>query len=145
MSFKVLPQMHRLVEQACAEYGVEIAEIIADNEGIREWANGRVTHYPYYIVKLRPNAHGWMMISCRPHKGRYIDYSASQNNVTIVIIPHSSNGEDAFVLPSWRGKLVPESDMDKHTYHIKAGYMSVKAGPDLIELQLIQEYFRDHA
>lgn len=134
--FKVLPQMHRLVEQICAEYRMEIDEIVVDTEGVKEFPDGRIGHFPYYIVRLKPNGLGWRLISCRPHKGRHIDFSASQNNVTVVVF--TILGE-AFVIPSWRGKLVPWDEMDKHTYHIKAGYMITEPGIDYIEQSIIRE------
>lgn len=159
--FKVLPQMHRLVEQVCSTYGVEIAATVVDKENAAQSASA---HFPYYIVKLAPNEHGWRYISCRPHKGRYMDYSKSNNNVTVVALgkydysARSSNVEkyagiaspSAFfsakdserreVLPSWRGKLVTENELNKHQYQISRGYMLLEAGPDLIEQFLIHKY-----
>lgn len=159
--FKVLPQMHRLVEQVCSTYGVEIAATVVDKENAAQSASA---HFPYYIVQLAPNEQGWRYISCRPHKGRYIDYSKSNNNVTVVALgkydysARSSNAEkyagiaspSAFfsakdserrkVLPSWRGKLVPESDLIKYQYQISSGYMLLNAATDLIEQALIYKY-----
>lgn len=139
--FKVLPQMHRLVAQVCETYGVGVAEVIVDTEGVIHHTDGRDTHQPYYIVKLAPNERGWLFISCRPRPGRYCDYSASQNNVTVVIYPHSAHGAP-FVIPSWRGKIVPPFELHRHQYHIDRGYMTLQVETDLTERRLIQEYFR---
>lgn len=67
-----------------------------------------------------------------------MDFSASQNNVTVVATAIDAGGEERrFVLPSWRGKLVPEGELDKHTYHIKRGYMLTTVEPDFIEEKFI--------
>lgn len=134
--FKVLPQMHRLVSQICETYGVEIAGVIADTEGVKHLSNDRYTHTPYYIVKLAPNERGWTFISCRPIRGKYCDFSASQNNVMVVIYTHTA----VFVLPSWRGYIVPPEQMHRHEYHINKGYMPVKVTTDYIEAKYIADY-----
>lgn len=146
--FKVLPQMHRLVEQVCSTYGVEIAATVVDKENAAQSASA---HFPYYIVQLAPNEQGWRYISCRPHKGRYMDYSKSNNNVTVVALgervssARSSNcsGKDfepREVLPSWRGKLITENELNKYQYQISRNYMLLEADIDLIEQFLIHKY-----
>ena len=142
--YKILPQMHRLVKQICKEYGLTVADIIIDIEGAADYATSTPNRYPYYIVKLEPNEKDWLFISCRPKRGRYVDFSASQNNVTCVIYPHSAHGEP-FVLPSWRGKIVPPEEMHLHRYHIGRGYMDTRYMPDPFERRFIQEYFKAHA
>lgn len=137
--YKVLPQMHRLVEQVCSAYGVEIAEVIADSENVG--APGQ--HVPYYIVKLKPNFLGWTYISCRPLRGRYnADYSKSCNNVVVVVFERPSYHGPRVVLPSWRGKLLSEDELHEHLYHISAGLLPLNAGPDFVELKIFEDYER---
>ena len=155
--YKVLPQMHRLVEQVCSAYGVEIAEVVVNCENV----GAPAFHYPYYIAKLKPNPQGWDYLSCRPHKGRCGDHSASINNVTVVALRerpslsrsardqlgiqspslfHSGEAFSREVLPSWRGKLVAAGDLDKYQYQISKGFMLLEAGPDYTEQRLICKY-----
>ena len=129
--FKVTPQMHRLVQQVCDIYGLEISDVIADTEGVIYHTDGRDAHQPYYIVRLAPNDLNW-------------DYSASQNNVTVVIYPHSAHGAP-FVIPSWRGMIVLPEEMHRHQYHIDRGYMTLQVETDYTERRLIQEYNRANA
>lgn len=155
--YKVLPQMHRLVDQACAVYGLEIADVVVSCENV----GAPAVHYPYYIVKLKPNPWGWDYLSCRPKKGRNIDHSASINNVTVVALrkrPSLEPAKEYFgiqspsrfysgedfeereVLPSWRGKLIAAADLDKYQYQISKGFLLLKAGSDYIEQHLICKY-----
>lgn len=159
--YKVLPQMHRLVEQACAVCGLQIAGVVIKCENV----GAPAFHIPYYIVQLKPNPRGWEYLSCRPHKGRRSDHSASINNVTVVALrkrPSLSrsclqkakdyldikspsrffSGEDfrREVLPSWRGKLIAAANLDKYKYQISMGFMLLEAGPDYTEQRLIYKY-----
>lgn len=157
--YKVLPQMHRLVEQACAVHGLEIAGVVVNCENV----GAPAFHIPYYIVKLKPNPRGWEYLSCRPHKGRFGDYSKSTNNVTVVALGNRPGSIRAIqqqvkeffeikspsrqkdfeireVLPSWRGKLIAAAGLDKYQYQISRGFMLLKAGVDYVEQQLIYEY-----
>lgn len=140
--FKVLPQMHRLVEQVCSTYGVEIAATVVDKENAAQSASA---HFPYYIVKLAPNGQGWRYISCRPHKGRYIDFSKSKNNVTVVVMDRAAYYDcHREVLPSWRGRLLSPDELSAHRYHIESGFMLVRPNADFVETSIIEKYEKEH-
>lgn len=128
---QVLPQMKRLVIQVCERYGLEIDTVIKETEGLvprRVYPDGSADffHNPYYKALLKtPNAQKWRSLICIPHRGAYMEFSASQNNVTVIVrdydgVPH--------VIPSWRGKLVPVSELckDPYPYYIKKGYMLIE-------------------
>lgn len=159
MSYKVLPQMHRLVEQACAVHGLEIAGVVVNCENV----GAPAFHIPYYIVKLKPNPRGWEYLSCRPHKGRFGDHTMSTNNVTVVALGNRPGSIRAIqqkvkeffeikspsrqkdfeireVLPSWRGKHIAAANLDKYKYQISTGFMLLEAGPDYTEQRLIYKY-----
>ena len=134
---KVLPQMKRLVIQACERYGLEIETVIEETEGLvprRVYQDGSADffHNPYYKVLLKvPNAKKWRSLICVPHRGACMDFSASQNNVTVIArdydgVPH--------VVPSWRGKLVLVSELRKepYSYYIKKGYMLIEPPPEYL-------------
>lgn len=139
--YKVLPQMHRLAAQVCEYYGVEIEDVIID----RETAGAEGPHSPYYIVKLKDNPFGWRYLSCRPHKGRYIDFSKSDNNVTVVVMDRASYYDcHREVLPSWRGRLLSPDELHAHRHHIESGFMLVTAGANLFEINTIEKYEKEH-
>ena len=135
--FKVLPQMHRLAQQVCERYDVQIAHTVVDTEGIREFTDGRTDHFPYYIVELAAHGLGWRYLCCRPLRGKFCDYSMSQNNVVVVI--RFDDGTQ-LILPSWRGKLVERGKLSEHRYHIERGYMPVEPYPDYTEDRYINYY-----
>ena len=135
--FKVLPQMHRLVDQICAAYGVRIAHVVVDSENV----GVRTAHYPYYIVELDPNDLDWRYVCCRPHKPEYnSDYSKSTNNVDVVVRTFGPGMDGLIVLPSWRGKLLSADELERCAYYIRRGYMMVKPTADYIENALIDAY-----
>ena len=133
--FKVLPQMKRLVKQVCERYGVEIESIEEETEGVvptKVYADGSMDflHNPFYKVRLStPNLMGWKYVICTQIRGRSLPFSASQNNVTVVV---QYRAGDYKVIPSWRGKLVPEDELKDHAYHIKRGYMLVEPPPEFL-------------
>ena len=147
--YKVLPQMHRLASQVCEKYGLDIAGVVVNCENV----GAPAFHIPYYIVQLKPNPWGWEYLSCRPHKGRRSDHSASINNVTVVALANDPRTLRAMpgplegieydireVLPSWRGKLIDAADLDKYQYQISMGFMLMNAGTDFTEQRLIYKY-----
>ena len=134
--YRVLPTMHRLVDQVCDKYGVKIHHTIVSTEGITDYPSGRQTHFPYYIVRLEPNGAGWEYISCRPLRGKFTDFSASQNNVVVVL--HRAGGEQV-IIPSWRGRLLTEDGAlpANYLYYIEKGYLPVEPYADLVEAAYI--------
>lgn len=143
--YKVLPQMHRLVQQVCDYCGVKIAAIVVDSEhamSCNPSLRRSAVQCPYYIVELAPNEYGWRYISCRPKKGRNGSYSKSSNNVTVVAFDRPGFDEHYIVLPSWRGRLVPLDELKEHKYHIEKGYMLQNAGIDFIETEIVERYER---
>ena len=126
--FKVIPQMKRLVAAACETYGLEIEKVAAETEGltpriIHPDGSAEWKHYPYYEVRLKyPNDPGWINLICVPCGS---GFSMSKNNVSLIA---QSVNDNYTVIPSWRGELVTPTDMYKHTYHIRKGYM-LEAGP----------------
>ena len=139
--YKVLPQMHRLASQVCEFYGVEIEDVVIDSENVG--AEG--LHIPYYILKLKDNPFGWRYLSCRPLKGRYIDFSKSDNNVTVVVMDRATYYDcHREVLPSWRGHLLFPNELHAHRHHISAGFMLVKPYADFVEISIIEKYEKEH-
>ncbi|MBQ4166908.1 MAG: hypothetical protein II590_01750 [Clostridia bacterium] len=134
--FKVLPQMHRLAEQVCAAYSVEVAAVVTDAENV----GAPTAHYPYYIVRLAANRLNWTYLCCRPHKGK-LDFSMSTNNVDVVVHTLGPDMGGLVVLPSWRGKLLTDDELrfDSTTYK-RRFYMLTEACADLIENALIAKH-----
>lgn len=134
--FKVLPQMHRLADQVCERYGLEIEDVVLERETIK--STGK--HSPYYITKLKPNPWGYDYLSCRPFKGQRSEHSASINNVTVVLITLTDKWPIVDVVPSWRGRLLPEGTADEHHYNVRRGYMLLRAGFDFAEQHAINDF-----
>ena len=141
--FPVLNQMKRLADQVCERFGLEVGAITDQTEGLvprKIYPDGSVEyfHNPYYKVLLKvPNAQKWRSLICIPHRGAYMEFSASQNNVTVIVrdydgVPH--------VIPSWRGKLVPLNELSKepYLYYIKKGYMLIEPPPEYLIKQAMR-------
>lgn len=137
--YKVLPQMHRLADQVCLRYGLEVDAIVVDSENF-----GSIDRpLSYYIVKLKPNVREWSYLSCRPVRTMHAA-SKSFNNVTVVALTGPASDDVRVVIPSWRGKLVEPDKLEEHRYHIKQGYMLISAGVDYLESELIERYERGY-
>ena len=134
---QILPQMKRLAMQVCDSYGLEIETVVEETEGLiprKVYPDGSmdVFHNPYYKVLLKvPNGQKWRCLICIPHRGAYMDFSGSQNNVTVIVRDYEGIPR---VIPSWRGKLVPMSKLSKdpYPYYIKKRYMLVEPPPEYL-------------
>lgn len=133
--FKVLPQMRRLADQVCLRYGFEIEAVILEQE-----TDAAGAHKPHYIMKLKSNPWGYVYLSCRPHKGQRGEHSKSINNVTVVLISITAAGPLYEVVPSWRGYLIPEGEVNGLHYYARRGYMLMSVGADYVEQCAVNAY-----
>lgn len=140
---QVLPQMKRLAKQVCDRYDLEIETVVEETEGLiprKVFPDGSAEYFhdPYYKVLLKvPNAQKWRSLICIPHRGAYMDFSASQNNVTVIVRDYEGGPH---VIPSWRGKLVPLNELNKepYSYYIKKGYMLIEPPPEYLIKQAMR-------
>jgi hypothetical protein len=126
----LLPQMRRLVQQACAHYELSAREIILEREFTQN-RNGDRLHVPCLRVSIDyPNAWQICELQCDPVSPSRGYYSMSNNNTVMYAV--FADGSKR-ILPAWRGKLITDNkELNQHEYHIRKGYMPIEADKHLL-------------
>ena len=126
----LLPQMRRLVQQACAHYELSAREIILEHEFTQN-RNGDRLHVPCLCVSIDyPNAWQICELQCDPVSPSRGYYSMSNNNIVMYAV--FADGSKR-ILPAWRGKLITDNkELNQHEYHIRKGYMPIEADKHLL-------------
>ena len=126
----LLPQMRRLVQQACAHYELSAREIILEHEFTLN-RNGDRLHVPCLRVSIDyPNAWQICELQCDPVSPSRGYYSMSNNNTVMYAV--FADGSKR-ILPAWRGKLITDNkELNQHEYHIRKGYMPIEADKHLL-------------
>lgn len=126
----LLPQMRRLVQQACAHYELSAREIILEREFTQN-RNGDRLHVPCLRVNIDyPNAWQICELQCDPVSPSRGYYSMSNNNIVMYAV--FADGSKR-ILPAWRGKLITDNkELNQHEYHIRKGYMPIEADKHLL-------------
>ena len=127
----LLPQMRRLVQQACAHYELSAREIILEREFTTQNRNGDRLHVPCLRVSIDyPNAWQICELQCDPVSPSRGYYSMSNNNTVMYAV--FADGSKR-ILPAWRGKLITDNkELNQHEYHIRKGYMPIEADKHLL-------------
>ena len=126
----LLPQMRRLVQQACAHYELSAREIILEHEFTQN-RNGDRLHVPCLRVSIDyPNAWQICELQCDPVSPSGGYYSMSNYNIVMYAV--FADGSKR-ILPAWRGKLITDNkELNQHEYHIRKGYMPIEADKHLL-------------
>ena len=134
--YKVLPSMRRLAAEILDAYGFTVTACVKESE----YALGGSVQCPFLIYRLAPNRGGFRYLSIRSFNG---PFSKSYNNGYAVLIPEDE-AKPFEIAPSWRGHLVPWTDLgkEKYRYYIGAGYMPMHAPRDFREEQIIAEWLQ---
>ena len=126
----LLPQMRRLVQQACAHYELSAREIILEREFTQNRTGDRL-HVPCLRVSI-DYLNAWQIceLQCDPVSPSRGYYSMSNNNIVMYAV--FADGSKR-ILPAWRGKLITDNkELNQHEYHIRKGYMPIEADKHLL-------------